>query len=276
VVFIPKRRASLALGVGGMIEPFRVDGKISLVTGGSRGIGLGIVRALAEAGSDIAMVARDPSRLETARVEIAAKGRRVWIYPFDLRRSAEAPELFNRIVAETGGVDILVNNAGGIVRGMADAVRLQAVHDLMELNLAAVFALCQEFARERIRSAKPGKIINIASVMSETVRPGAAAYAMTKGGIRQLTKALAVEWAPHGIHVNAIGPGFTRTELTEALWSNREFEEAVNRRTPLGRWGTAADIGHAAVFLASPASDFITGQTLYVDGGLISSMGGLG
>ena len=259
-----------------MLDKFRVDGKTSLVTGGSRGIGLGIARALAEAGSDIAMVARDPSHLEAARAEIAAAGRRAWIYPFDLQRSAEATALFARIATETGGIDILVNNAGGIVRGMAESVSLQDVHRLLELNLSAVFALCQEFARERIRQARPGKIINIASIMSETVRPGAAAYAMTKGGIRQLTKALALEWAPHGIHVNAIGPGFTRTELTEALWSNREFEAAVNRRTPLGRWGTAEDIGHAAVFLASPASDFITGQTLYVDGGLISSMGGLG
>jgi len=262
--------------VGIMLEKFRVDKKTALVTGGSRGIGLGIALALADAGSDIALVARDPSHLEAAQADIAAAGRRVWTYPFDLRRSAEAPALFASIATDTGGIDILVNNAGGIVRGAADVVSLQEVRDLMELNLSAVFALCQEFARERIRSAKPGKIINIASIMSETVRPGAAAYAMTKGGIRQLTKALAVEWAPHGIHVNAIGPGFTRTELTEALWSNRDFEEAVNRRTPLGRWGTAEDIGHAAVFLASPASDFITGQTLYVDGGLISSMGGLG
>jgi gluconate 5-dehydrogenase len=257
------------------MDKFRLDGKTAMVTGGSRGIGSGIAKALAEAGAGIVLVARDVARLEEARRRLADTGRTVRIYAFDASRVADLPGLYRRVLEDTGGVDVLVNNAGGIVRGAAETVDLADVNRIVELNLTAVFTLCQEFARERIRSRRPGKIINIASIVSETVRSGAAAYAMTKGGIRQLTKALAVEWAPHGIHVNAIGPGFTRTDLTSKLWQDPAFEAAVNRRTPLGRWGTPEDMGAAAVFLAAPASDFITGQTLYVDGGLISSMGNL-
>jgi gluconate 5-dehydrogenase len=255
------------------MDKFRLDGKTAMVTGGSRGIGLGISAAFAEAGADIILAARDAAKLEQARRQLEGKGRTVRIYPIDASRVDDLPRFYRRVLEDTGGVDLLVNNAGGIVRGAAEEVDLAEVHRIMELNLTAVFMLCQEFARERIHSRRPGKIINIASILSETVRSGAAAYAMTKGGIRQLTKALAVEWAPHRIHVNAIGPGFTRTDLTSKLWQDSAFEAAVSRRTPLGRWGTPEDMGAAAVFLAAPASDFITGQTLYVDGGLISSMG---
>jgi gluconate 5-dehydrogenase len=256
-----------------MMDKFRLDGKTSMVTGGSRGIGLGIAAALAEAGADVVVVARDAAKLEGARRRLAGAGRTVRTYPFDVSRVEDLPEFFRQVSQDTGGVDILVNNAGGIVRGAAENVDLSNVHPILELNLTAVFALCQEFARERIRKRRPGKIINLASIMSETVRSGAAVYAMTKGGIRQLTKSLAVEWAPHGIHVNAIGPGFTRTDMTRGLWQDAAFEAAVNRRTPLGRWGTPEDMGAAAVFLAAPASDYITGHTLYVDGGLLSGMG---
>jgi gluconate 5-dehydrogenase len=252
---------------------FRLDGKRAMVTGGSRGIGLGIAEALAQARADIVLVARDPAGLEEARAVLAPTGRTVLLEAFDAGRVEEIPSFFKRVAAAAGGIDILVNNAGAIVRGASESLAQPELQRIMDLNLSAVFVLCQEFAKERMRTDSPGKIINVASIMSETVRPGAAAYAMTKGGVRQLTKALAVDWAPHRIHVNAIGPGFTRTELTRALWQDREFEAAVRRRTPLGRWGTPADMGAAAVFLSSAASDFITGQTLYVDGGLISSMG---
>src|SRR5512143_521827 len=252
------------------MDQFRLDGKTAMVTGGSRGIGFGIAVALAEAGADIVLAARDAAKLEAARRRMAETGRTVRIYPLDASRVEDLPGFYRRMSEDTSGVDLLVNNAGGIVRGAAETVDLAEVQRIVGLNLTAVFTLCQEFARERIGSRRPGKIINIASIVSETVRSGTAAYAMTKGGIRQLTKALAVEWAPHRIHVNAIGPGFTRTDLTSRLWQDPAFEAAVTRRTPLGRWGTPDDMGAAAVFLAAPASDFITGQTLYVDGGLIS------
>ncbi|MGE5259010.1 MAG: SDR family NAD(P)-dependent oxidoreductase, partial [Hyphomicrobiales bacterium] len=196
------------------MDKFRLDGKTAMVTGGSRGIGLGISAAFAEAGADIILAARDAAKLEQARRQLQGSGRTVRIYPIDASRVDDLPRFYRRVLEDTGGVDLLVNNAGGIVRGAADEVDLAEVHRIVELNLTAVFMLCREFARERIHSRRPGKIINIASIVSETVRSGTAAYAMTKGGIRQLTKALAVEWAPHRIHVNAIGPGFTRTDLT--------------------------------------------------------------
>lgn len=256
-----------------MMDKFRLDQRTALVTGGSRGIGFAIAEAMSQAGASVVIIARNAEALEEARRKLLHAGRSVSAFAFDAARLDEIPDFYRRVAQATGGIDILVNNAGAVVRGTAESVDLSDFHRLVELNLTAVFVLCQEFAKERIGRGKPGKIINIASIMSETVRSGAAAYAMTKGGIRQLTKALAVEWAPHGIHVNAIGPGFTRTELTSKLWQDKAFEAAVRTRTPLGRWGTPEDMGAAAVFLASPASDFITGQTLYVDGGLISSMG---
>ena len=256
-----------------MLDKFRLDKRTALVTGASRGIGFAIAEALSQAGANTILVARNAENLEEARGKLQREGHSVSAFAFDVARMHEIPDFFRRVAADTDGIDILVNNAGAVVRGTAESINRSDLHRIVELNLTAVFVLCQEFAKERIRRAKPGKIINIASIMSETVRSGAAAYAMTKGGIRQLTKALAVEWAPHGIHVNAIGPGFTRTELTRKLWQDKAFEAAVRMRTPIGRWGRPEDMGPAAVFLASPASNFITGQTLYVDGGLISSMG---
>jgi gluconate 5-dehydrogenase len=257
------------------MDPFRLDGKIALITGGSRGIGLGIARAMAAAGAELVLVSRSAEKLAAAAAALEAAGRPVRTAACDMRRVAEIPGLFASIAAQTGGVDILVNNAGGIVRGPAEELSAAELEALVALNLTSVFALCQAFAAERFRSGKPGAVVNIGSIMGELARPGVAAYAMTKGGVRQLTRALAVEWAPRGIRVNAIGPGFTRSDLTAGLWSDPAFREAVNRRTPLGRWAEPEDIGRAAVFLASPAADYITGQTLYVDGGLISTTGEL-
>jgi len=178
---------------------------------------------------------------------------------------------FAEIVKDTGGMDILVNNAGGTRRGPADTLTVEDWNFVINLNMTATFALCQAFARERIQSGRKGKIINIASLMSETVREDNAPYAASKGGIRQLTKALAVDWAKHGINVNAIGPGFIQTDLTQPLWSDASFDKWV--KCPWARWGKPEDLGNAAVYLASAASDFVTGHILYVDGGLLSTFG---
>jgi gluconate 5-dehydrogenase len=141
----------------------------------------------------------------------------------------------------------------------------------MAINVSAVFAMSQAFARRLIADAKPGKIINIASLMTSATRPGTAAYTASKGGVGQLTKALAIDWAPKGILVNAIAPGFIRTDLTGPLWADTTFDEWVKKRTPLARWGTPEDIALPAVFLASSASDFMTGQVVYVDGGWLAT-----
>jgi gluconate 5-dehydrogenase len=255
------------------MDKFRLDNHIALVTGGSKGIGFGIAQALAQAGAEVALMARNADALEQARTQLAQTGLRVWTYPFDMSRVDQIGDLYAQIVKETGGIDILVNNAGATRRAPADTLSMEDWYFVIQLNLSAVFAISQAFARERIQSGKKGKIINIASVMSETVREDNAPYATSKGGIRQLTKALAVDWAKHGINVNAIGPGFIQTELTRPLWESDAFNQWLKWKTPQGRWGTPEDMGYAAVYLASPASDYVTGHVLYVEGGMLSTFG---
>ncbi len=255
------------------MENFRLDNKIALVTGGSKGIGFGIAAALAEAGADLVLAARDKNTLDDAWEKLSTTGRRVWVYSFDMSESEKISDLFAGIVNDTGGVDILVNNAGGTRRGPAENLTAEDWNFVINLNMTATFRLCQAFAKERINSGKSGKIINIASLMSETVREDNAPYAASKGGIRQLTKALAVDWAKYGINVNAIGPGFIQTDLTRPLWEDESFDKWIKWKTPWARWGKPEDLGNAAVYLASPASDFVTGHILYVDGGLLSTFG---
>lgn len=177
-----------------------------------------------------------------------------------------------------GPVDILVNNAGSTRRAPATELAAADWQFVLDLNLTAVFRLTQAFGRDRIAhvggaaAAGSAKVINIASLLSEQARPQNAPYAATKGAIRQLTKALAVEWAPYGINVNAIGPGYIKTDMTRPLWEDDSFDAWVRDRAPLGTWGAPADIGAAAVFLASAGANYITGQVLYVDGGWLSSL----
>ena len=242
------------------MNKFRLDNKIALVTGGSKGIGLGIAMALAEAGADLVLVARDKKTLEQARETVAATGRRVWNYSFDMSDTDKISDVFAQIVGDTGGIEILVNNAGGTRRGPAETLTAEDWNFVINLNMTATFKLCQAFARQRIESGHKGKIINIASLMSETVREGNAPYAASKGGIRQLTKALAVDWAKYRINVNAIGPGFIQTDLTKPLWQDDSFDKWVKWKTPWARWGKPEDLGNAAVYLASQASDFVTGM----------------
>ena len=256
-----------------MTEKFRLDNKISLVTGGSKGIGFGIAKSLAEAGADIVLVARNQADLENARDELSQIGRRIWTYSFDMSKIKEIDGMFTAVIKDVGGIDILVNNAGATRRGPAETLTAEDWNFVINLNMTAVFTLCQAFAKECIQGGKKGKIVNIASLMSEQVREDNAPYAASKGGIRQLTKALAVDWAKHQINVNAIGPGFIQTDLTQPLWENDEFNKWLKWKTPWGRWGNPEDLGNAAVYLAAPASDFVTGQVLYVDGGLLSTFG---
>ena len=246
---------------------------MSLVTGGSKGIGFGIAKALAEAGSDIILVARDKTNLDRAREELAPTGRNIRTCSFDMSNVEGIDEMFTGVVKDTGGIDILVNNAGATRRGPAETLTSEDWDFVLNLNVKAVFTLCSAFTRHRIKDDKMGKIINIASLMSETVREDNAPYAASKGAIRQLTKALAVDWAKYNINVNAIGPGFIQTDLTRALWEDESFDKWLKWKTPQARWGKPEDLGNAAVFLASPASDFVTGHILYVDGGLLSTFG---
>jgi gluconate 5-dehydrogenase len=255
------------------MDKFRLDNKTALISGGSKGIGFGIATALAEAGSDLVLVARDQKTLDEAREKLSYTRKRVKFYAFDMSNTGKIKNLYAEIAKDTDGIDILVNNAGGTRRGPADTLSAEDWNFVINLNMTATFTLCQAFAREHIKNGKPGKIINIASLMSETVREDNAPYAASKGGVRQLTKALAVDWAKHAINVNAIGPGFIQTDLTKPLWQDDSFNKWIKWKTPWARWGKPEDIGNAAVYLAAPASDFVTGQILYVDGGLLSTFG---
>jgi gluconate 5-dehydrogenase len=253
------------------MEEFRLDGELALITGGSKGIGLGIARGMARAGADVLLNARNQRDLECAAASLRATGRRVESCPFDLRETAEIPAWFDGLAARHGRPGILVNAAGITRRGMAEELPASDWDDTIAVNLTAAFVLSQAFARHAIAAGAGGSIINIASMMTFAARRTTAAYTASKGGIGQLTKALAVDWADRGIRVNSIAPGYIRTQLNQPLQDDAEFSAWVEKRTPLGRWGTPDDIAPAAVFLASRAAAFITGQILAVDGGWIST-----
>ena len=253
------------------MNPFQLKGRLALVTGASKGIGLGIAGAMAEAGADVILVARDPAELETAAAKLRETGRRICVAPFDLRRTDDIAAWFAGVVEANGRPDILVNAAGITRRAPTEDLKTEDWNDTIAVNLTAPFLLAQAFGRAVIAAGGRGKIINIASLMTAAARRTTAAYTASKGGIGQLTKALAVDWADKGILVNAIAPGYIATNLTAPLVDDPKFDAWVKQRCPLGRWGTPEDIAWPAVFLASSAADFITGQILFVDGGWMAT-----
>ena len=250
---------------------FSVSGKTALVTGGGRGIGNAIAKGLAEHGADVTIVARSKEQLEDAAHQIHAEtSRQILSFPFDLENIEGVNDFFESVVAETKGIDILVNCAGTTIRGPAEDVDLKTWNQVIEINLTSVFVLSQAFCRHRKKAGRAGRIINIGSLTCHGARPTTAAYASSKGGLLSLTRTLAVEWAKYNINVNAIGPGYIATELTEPLRTDEDFNKWVLSKTPLGRWGRPEDLVGTAVLLASRAGDFITGQIIYVDGGWLA------
>ena len=249
-----------------------LTGKLALVTGAGRGLGRAMALALAGHGADLALVARSRNELDETADAAGALGRRTFVHPFDIADAEGIPALVDRITAEAGNVDILVNNAGITRRSPAAEMPLADWDAVMSVNVRSLFVLSREVARHMMSAGRGGKIINVASLMSKVARPGTAAYTASKGAVAQLTKALAVEWAPHRINVNAIGPGYFRTKLTEPLYNDPAFDKWVKGKTPMGRWGEPEDLAGLTVFLASPASDFITGQVIYADGGWLAAI----
>jgi gluconate 5-dehydrogenase len=253
------------------MNPFQVEGKLALITGATRGIGLGAAHALAQSGADVLLVGRDKEELERAADELRQTGRGAHAVPFDLSQTSAIEPWLNGVMDEFGVPDILVNSAGITRRGPAIDLSLEDWNAVMALNTTAIFEVSRTFARRRIAQGGGAKIINIASLMTAAARPGTSAYTASKGAVGQLTKALAVEWASHGILVNAIAPGYIDTDMNNVLVGDPAFSNWVKGRCPLGRWGVPMDIAWPIVFLASPAADFITGQVIYVDGGWLAT-----
>jgi len=247
-----------------ILDKFRLDGKIAVVTGGTKGIGKAIAVALAEAGADIAVVSRSPH--QDVEKSVSHLGRRFLHHAADLTKRDQTKSVIPAVEEKMGDLDILVNNAGIIRRSPALEHTQEDWNDTIESDLTATFILSQAAGKMMLEKGS-GKIINIASVLSFQGGLNVTAYAAAKHGVVGLTKALANDWASKGINVNAIAPSFFVTSLTEAIQNDPDRSKSITARTPAGRWGTPEDIAGAAVFLASSASDFIHGVILPVDGG---------
>ena len=250
---------------------FSLAGRRALVTGSSRGIGLGIAAALAGAGADVILNGRDEVALGEAASRLAEGGARVRAVAFDVTSEESVNDAVAWIEDEVGPIDILVNNAGMQYRTALEDFPADKFDQVIRTNLHSAFYVGQAVARRMIPRGH-GKIINICSVMSALARPGIAPYAASKAAIANLTRGMAVDWARHGLNVNGIAPGYIRTELNEALLKNAEFNSWVETRTPMGRWGDPAELGGAAVFLASDAAKFVNGHILYVDGAFTATV----
>ncbi len=250
---------------------FDLTGRIALITGSSKGIGYAIAEALADAGAEVVLNARNGKELEEARARLAVGGRKVHAAPFDVSDQRAVADAVDRIERDIGPIAILFNNAGIQRRGPLIDVKPDTWRELMATNLDAVFFVGQAVARKMIPRGR-GKIVNTCSLTSEVGRATIAAYTTAKGAVKMLTKSMCVEWARHGIQANGIGPGYFKTELNRALFEDEAFTDWVTKRTPAGRWGDVAELKGVALFLASDASSFVNGQVIYVDGGLLASM----
>ncbi|MBB4661830.1 SDR family NAD(P)-dependent oxidoreductase [Conexibacter arvalis] len=243
-------------------------GRRAIVTGGSRGIGAGIAETLAREGAAVGLIGRDAAALTqvAGRLRVRA-GAEVEIRAADLAGGDEVAAAVDELAGALGGVDLLVNNAGTTVREDALALSADDWDRVLAVNLRAAFVASQAAARAMVAGGTGGAIVNIASLSAHFGIRRAPAYAASKGGIVQLTKALALEWGVHGIRVNAVAPGYVATELTRPLTDDAERREAISRRIPLGRWGSPEDVGGAVALLCSPLAGYVTGQVLYADGG---------
>ena len=241
-------------------------GRVAVVTGASRGLGRAIALALAEAGADVALAARAKRDLEDTGALVQRAGRRALVAPTDVARYAEVEALMGRAVRELGRLDIVVNNAGVAKVAPLAEMTPDDWRFMVDANLTGVFNGCRAAAPHLI-AQKSGKVINVASVLGQVGLPGYTIYAATKGGVIALTRALGVEWARHGIQVNAIAPGWFATDMTDPAFSDPRINERLTRDIPMRRIGRPEEIGPLAVYLASDASAFMTGQTIFLDGG---------
>jgi 2-deoxy-D-gluconate 3-dehydrogenase len=246
---------------------FDLTGKVAIVTGGNGGIGLGMAKGLAEAGAGVIIAARDAAKGEAAVGELSASGAKSAFVAVDVTDAASCRVLIESAIERFGRLDILVNNAGVNIRKMPESYSPEEWHRILDINLTGAF-LCSQAAYPALCKAGGGKIVNIGSMMSLFGAAFAVPYAASKGGLLQLTKGLATAWAKDNIQVNAVLPGWIDTDLTRKTRREIEgFHQRIEARTPAGRWGAPGDLAGVAVFLSAPASDFITGAAIAVDGG---------
>lgn len=252
---------------------FDLTGKRALITGASHGLGMAIALGLAKAGAEIIINGTSAEKLEKARKEYENQGIKAHCFVFDVTNEADVIANVERIESEVGVIDILVNNAGIIKRIPVTEMELADWQKVITTDLTGPFLMSKYVGKQMIKR-KSGKIINMCSMMSEVGRETVTAYAAAKGGLKMLTKNMATEWAKHNIQVNGIGPGYFATDQTAPIRvDGHPFNDFIIRRTPAQRWGNPEDLQGAAIFLASQASDFVNGHILYVDGGILASLG---
>ena len=249
---------------------FDLSGKTALVTGSSGGLGLAMAHGLAEAGAKVVLNGRDANKLNEAAGGFGEFAPQVHLSAFDVCDEDAVKTAFKKLDEAGMTVDILINNAGVQFRRPMLELESADWRRVLETNLTSAFIVGREAARRMIARGCGGKIINIGSLTSEVARATVAPYTAAKGGIKMLTRSMAAEWAAHGIQANAIGPGYIDTEMNKALTSDATFDAWVKGRTPSGRWGLPKDLVGTAIFLASPASDYVNGQIIYVDGGMLA------
>jgi gluconate 5-dehydrogenase len=250
---------------------FDLTGRTALVTGSSQGLGLALARGLTQAGAAVVLNGRDEKKLVAAAETLRGEGARVSVAAFDVTDGAACASAVAKIESEFAPIDIVINNAGIQRRAPLAEMTEEQWRAVIDTNLTSAFLVARAVAPRMITRGS-GKIINICSVMIEVSRPTIANYSAAKGGLKMLTRAMAVEWAKHGLQCNGIAPGYFVTDLNRALVENVEFNKWICGRTPAGRWGQPHELAGAAIFLASRASDFVNGQILTVDGGLLAAL----
>ena len=253
------------------IQLFDLSGKLALITGSSQGIGLALAQGLGAAGATIILNGRDTGKLSTAEETLKKQKIKAHSLTFDVTDHDAVSRAIQQAESTIGEIDILINNAGMQHRTALEDFDPVIFNTMLQTNIASVFNVGQCVAKHMIKRGA-GKIINIASVQTAMARPGIAPYTATKGAVANLTKGMSTDWAPHGLNVNAIAPGYFDTPLNAALVQDAEFSAWLEKRTPAGRWGQLDELIGAGIFLSSPAASFVNGHTLFVDGGITACL----
>ena len=255
----------------GLTRYFDLTGKTALLTGATRGIGYGLAAGLAQAGARVIVNGRDQDKLTQAAARLQAAGVAADTLCFDVRDQASVARAIDRYESEKGAIDILINNAGIQHRQALEDFDPDSFQNVMTTNATGLFYVGQAVVRH-MKARGQGKIVNIASIMTKMARHHVGAYVTAKAAVGGLTRAMTAEWAGYGINCNAIGPGYISTELTQALFEDQAFSSWLTGATPAGRWGQVDDLVGAAIYLSAPASDFMHGQILYIDGGMTTTV----